>query len=184
MSNAVMNLEFIVAPDMGGKVFGFHVSNDGNYSVDTSGNAALVVKGSYEMLISDYVKFTSGTNMNIEVVNKLEMKSATRNEEITGSTTVKSGTYKLEAKTAEIDGTAAIILSSQAINISGQAVALGQGGTPAPGVRYTELQQILIDIITVLNSAPAAVGSPLDPTIAARLADKLEQMQSKNVTLT
>jgi hypothetical protein len=182
MSTETINLEFIVAPEMGGKVFGFHVSQDGNYSVETTKNAAMLVTGSYIMDITDYIKLLSKANITIDAMRELTVHSAKSAITVDGQSETTAGTYKVSAKTTEIGGDTSVTVKSPTIKVDGDAVSVGKlPQVPVP--LYPPLNQILVDIIAVINGVPCTPLAPLDPTIGARLASALLQLKSKNVTI-
>jgi len=119
-------LEIVVDPEGAGKVFGFHVGVDGNVSMVTEKNVGLIIKGSWQGEIREYVDLLVQQTVNARVLDNVTLDAL--------SMDLKLKTY-LQA------------VANQKIVLDSPVVEAGRGAL-VPATRSQELILLLQQLCT------------------------------------
>lgn len=146
IGSAGVALEFVVDPAGAGKVFGFHVGEDGNFSTESKGNGALSVVGSWMGEISDYVNLVVGKTINLTVRGDMLVDAPNETHVLKNALSVSAG---------------------GGIDLTSPRVTAGKG-VLTPATRSTELILLLQQLLTEIGRPDVIAMLPW-ATIASKV---------------
>lgn len=142
-----INFELIIGENASTTIFGLHISGDGKYSTE-SGDAAFVIRGSYEITADDHITIKTLKSFNVEA-----------NEQIVTETKNVSMTYHTEFKITQD--------KLQMLKLKNGKVYIGDKPTE-PAISYKKLVNILITLANHVDpsgSLAAEVPGIASPTV-------------------